>query len=405
MKALGEVARTLALLTVGMAGVVRAAPPDWLYGLRQVGGCCLKMDRIDVSNGQSTTTWTLQGPALWPFSMTNGGERLITINAWPTSNGIVEVHPANVNYGAIGTTGLNNQSGFHGLEKHPGTGVLYYSDRWNLYALHPATGFATLVAPFSGFSFPGDSIQAIAIDATGRALAIGWNNNAVHSVYDADLATATLTWVGQVTIFGALGDYRDLAFSSTGELWASFYDIGLNPAARGLYKIDTNSFLVTLVRPMDEPYFGLAFVPETAQSTYCTAKANSLGCAPEISADGFPSPTATSGYTIRASNVRNRVAGSLAFTVAGRASTPLGGGTLCLATPLRKTGVRNSAGSPAPLADCSGSWSLDFNTWMSQVVPLPAGVTVQAQWLGRDPGFSAPNNWTLSDALEFTMRL
>jgi hypothetical protein len=174
--------------------------------------------------------------------------------------------------------------------------------------------------------------------------------------------------------------------------------------SRGLYKIDRNSFAVTLVRQTPQPYLGIAFVPATVQGTYCVGKPNSLGCVPEIVGDGFPSPTAASGYTIRAEQVRNRSAGTLAFSVGAQASLPFGGGTLCLTPPLRRTGMRDSGGSPAGVADCSGAWQLDFNTWMAQNATLPAGTTVRAQWLGRDPGFAAPANWMLSDALEFVLR-
>lgn len=151
-------------------------------------------------------------------------------------------------------------------------------------------------------------------------------------------------------------------------------------------------------------YTGLTFLPATQQTNYCTAKVNSLGCATTIEGDGFPSSTATSGYTISASNLRNQSWGALTVGVRGRASLPFGGGVMCVRAPRRTIAPQGSSGAALPAADCSGVWNLDFNTWMDGQVELPAGVAVQAQWLGRDSGFAAPNNWTLSDALEFILR-
>jgi hypothetical protein len=102
--------------------------------------------------------------------------------------------------------------------------------------------------------------------------------------------------------------------------------------------------------------------------------------------------------------VNNQTSGTLAFSLGARTALPFGGGSLCLAPPLRRTGMFASGGTPGALADCSGAWQLDFNAWMSLNTALPAGTTVRAQWLGRDPGFAAPNNWSLSDALEFDLR-
>ena len=88
----------------------------------------------------------------------------------------------------------------------------------------------------------------------------------------------------------------------------------------------------------------------------------------------------------------------------GRAATPFAGGTTCVAPPRRTLAVQLSGGSAGPAVDCSGSWSLDFNAWMNSHVSLPAGIVVQCQWAGRDPGHPAPDNWVLSDALELTLR-
>jgi hypothetical protein len=139
-------------------------------------------------------------------------------------------------------------------------------------------------------------------------------------------------------------------------------------------------------------------------STYCTAKTNSLGCVPAIDAQGYASPTASSGFTISAAEIRNQTHGALCFTASGRAALPFGGGTLCVASPWRRASVLPSEGTPLPFADCTGTWDLDFNTWMSTHVALPAGLTIQCQWLGRDSGFASPYNWTLTDAMEFTLR-
>jgi len=145
-------------------------------------------------------------------------------------------------------------------------------------------------------------------------------------------------------------------------------------------------------------------------TVYCTAKTNSLGCTPAISGVGMPSTTASSGFEVRGSNVRNQKVGLLIYGFTGRANAPFQGGTLCVAPPISRSTPANSGGSPLPANDCSGRYSIDMNSFAQGVLggnPSPAllipGVWVNCQWWGRDPGFAPPNNSTLTDGLEFQL--
>jgi len=144
-------------------------------------------------------------------------------------------------------------------------------------------------------------------------------------------------------------------------------------------------------------------------TVYCTAKTNSLGCVPTIAATGVPSATAGSGFIVSASDVLNNKNGLLFYGVNGPSALPYQGGTLCVKSQIRRTPSVNSGGNPPP-NDCSGVFSIDMNLFAAGGLggtPLPAlsvpGTVVNCQWWGRDPGFPAPNNTTLSDALEYVV--
>ena len=145
--------------------------------------------------------------------------------------------------------------------------------------------------------------------------------------------------------------------------------------------------------------------------TYCVAKSNALGCVPAIGSLGVASATATSGHPVRSINNRNNKNGLLFYGVNGQANTPYQGGTLCVKTPIKRTPSTNSGGTPAPANDCTGVYSLDMNAFAQGLIPggtpLAAltvpGTVVDCQWWGRDPGFPAPNNTSLSDGLEYVV--
>ncbi len=147
-----------------------------------------------------------------------------------------------------------------------------------------------------------------------------------------------------------------------------------------------------------------------APVTYCTAKTNSLGCVPQILGIGLSSATAGSGFTLRGINVRNNKPGLLLYSNGGRDAAPFQGGFRCVNTPLKRSIPINSGGSPAPADDCSGMYSIDMNAFaVGSLGGLPASYlvvpysVVDAQFWGRDPGFPAPDNTTLSPGIEFVV--
>lgn len=152
--------------------------------------------------------------------------------------------------------------------------------------------------------------------------------------------------------------------------------------------------------------YGFNGVPPLA---YCTAKTNSLGCTPAIDYSGLPSASAGSGFVVRATRVINNKSGLVLYSNAGRAAAPFQGGLLCVGLPLRRSVGLNSAGNPPP-NDCSGTYAIDFNAFAvgalggtPQAYLTVPGSVIDCQMWGRDPGFAAPDNTTLSNALEFTI--
>ncbi len=141
--------------------------------------------------------------------------------------------------------------------------------------------------------------------------------------------------------------------------------------------------------------------PCSAPSAYCASTPTASGCTPRLGWQGAPRGGQPAGFEITLSLVPNQRSGLLFYSTSGRNALPWNNGTLCVQPPLRRTPLQPSGGSPAPANDCTGSLSVDFNTWISTSSDstLFTGQHVYAQFLTRDPAGAAPLH--LSEALDF----
>jgi hypothetical protein len=183
---------------------------------------------------------------------------------------------------------------------------------------------------------------------------------------------------------------------------------------------DSNSYIVRLsrnARTIAFDSFGSNLVPGDTNSQrdvfvrrwpvpviYCTPKTNSLGCASAIDYSGVPMASFPQGFVISASGVLNQKFGVLLYSTLGSAANPFHGATLCIQAPFHRTAHQLSGGSTSG-SDCTGSFTCEFNALIASGAnpALIAGQQVWTQYWSRDPGFTPPLNFNLTDALAFVI--
>ncbi len=142
---------------------------------------------------------------------------------------------------------------------------------------------------------------------------------------------------------------------------------------------------------------------DCASTIYCTAKANSAGCAPLIDSYGVPEVGGgTDLFFVTASSVLNNHNGIFIWSLAP-GSLPFGGGTLCLAAPITRTAAQPSGGTAPPAINCSGTYSFHFSQAYMLSEGLGSGSTVYGQYWTRDNGFPPPSNIGLTAGIYFTI--
>jgi len=135
--------------------------------------------------------------------------------------------------------------------------------------------------------------------------------------------------------------------------------------------------------------------------SYCTPKLNSLGCSPTIFTTGTPSLSGTAqAFRIWADNVLNQKVGLMLWS-RSPASTPFGGGTLCVAAPITRTAAQNSGGTSLPAQDCTGTYVLQFTPALMSQAGLVVGDDVYSQYWSRDNGFPPPDNVGLTGGVHW----
>ncbi|MCY3002866.1 MAG: integrin alpha [Planctomycetota bacterium] len=132
-------------------------------------------------------------------------------------------------------------------------------------------------------------------------------------------------------------------------------------------------------------------------SNYCTAKVNSAGCTPFIGIGGCASAS-VGQLQIVGVNVLPNVAGLMIWSHTS-AATPYFGSQLCVGGPIRRTPVQVSIDNVGGSLPCDGVFSYYFSRAQMAAEGFTPGSTLYAQYWHRDSGFSAPNNFGLTNGV------
>lgn len=382
---------TLVLATTFAGGQSR---PEILHA---VGGLAFRT--YDPSSGELLSSTPVHG-IFNPQGLSYSSGRLLTIdtNIGLLRDQLVEIHPATTHFKGVGLTGLSLPWAGN-LLRDPLSGRLVAEFGGTFYEVDESTGAFTYL---SSIEQNKAVLTSLAVDSRGNIYGYNYPNmwHPVPALFLVDPDTGFLIHVGDLPTHPFFF-VQAAAFDASDTLWVA----GNGPSIffHRLYKIDVESLEVSSAFPIEFGITSMTFGPAPDVQSYCTPKTNSAACEPVIGWSGIPSATAHFGFEVTCSDAVNQSPGFLMLGLGGAADLPFQGGTLCVAEPILRTTPQSSGGSAPGTLDCSGSWSLDVNTWLFSQHPLAPGDAFACQWWGRDRGLAGPFASQLSDALEVVL--
>jgi len=142
----------------------------------------------------------------------------------------------------------------------------------------------------------------------------------------------------------------------------------------------------------------------SASVAYCTSGTSANGCTAHIGSSGTASASATTGFTLFATDVEGLKDGLFFFGTNGQQANSWGNGTSfqCVTPPVMRAGIVTGTGTAG---QCNNLIQTDLAArWTAKPNQNPgAGAVVQAQLWYRDPQNTSNQTTSLSDALEFTV--
>ena len=341
-----------------LSSIAHSQQSEALFAVDSPNQLGLRLLELDSQSGAVVRTIPYVDSFVGERALTYAQDRVVILGRFGigTADRLIRAHPADGL--AQHLQHVSSPWSVHAIDYDGQTGIIrgicfqQPVGGWYGCQLSPATGAATIGAQITSIN----GITALAINAAGEAFITAAPG---ATLYRLDMTTGSATLLGSLGVPTSVA--WDLAFDSSDRLWASLDDV-VTGADTGLYTVDPVTYQATKVISVIDEYYGITFGPKTLATSFCSAKSSSLGCAPRLSGDGFASPAASLGFTVTASDLNNNRVGMMLYTTSGRASIPFQGALLCVQPPVLRSPAGTTGGNPLPTLDCSGTWSIDYNS-------------------------------------------
>lgn len=219
---------------------------------------------------------------------------------------------------------------------------------------------------------------------------VALDGNSARDVFLHDLSTG-------VTELVSKGDRNQFASGPGKACYGSF----ISGDGRSVMWNSLDNKLVTPWSPFTDQVYVRKCDPNPA-TIFCAWLPNSMGCTPEVTLTGDSSASAGSGHVLECTKLVSGSIGLMYYGTQGTQALVLSGFYQCIAPPVLRTPGKSTGGPISP-ADCTGTLSFDFNSWIvsGSDPSLTAGTAVYAQFWSRDA--QSPSKMHFSPAAAFVI--